>query len=61
MPLSEFFPVPEFVRDWLQGMDLPYSGFEAGGEPGAWAVLAAFLAFEALLFWWTRPIKEADA
>ena len=32
VPLSEFFPVPEFVRDWLQGMDLPYSGFEAGGD-----------------------------
>jgi apolipoprotein N-acyltransferase len=32
VPLSEFFPVPEFVRDWLQGMDLPYSGFEAGSD-----------------------------
>lgn len=32
VPLSEFFPVPEFVRDWLQGMELPYSGFEAGGD-----------------------------
>jgi apolipoprotein N-acyltransferase len=32
VPLSESFPVPEFFRDWLQGMDLPYSGFEAGGD-----------------------------
>jgi apolipoprotein N-acyltransferase len=32
VPLSENFPVPEFVRGWLQGMDLPYSGFEAGGD-----------------------------
>jgi len=32
VPLSESFPVPDFVRDWLQGMDLPYSGFEAGGD-----------------------------
>jgi apolipoprotein N-acyltransferase len=32
VPLSEYFPVPEFVRDWLQGMELPYSGFEAGGD-----------------------------
>jgi apolipoprotein N-acyltransferase len=32
VPLSEFFPVPEFFRDWLRGMDLPYSGFEAGGD-----------------------------
>lgn len=31
VPLSEFFPVPEFMRDWLKGMELPYSGFEAGG------------------------------
>ena len=32
VPLSEYFPVPEFVSNWLQGMDLPYSGFEAGGD-----------------------------
>jgi apolipoprotein N-acyltransferase len=32
VPLAEFFPVPDFIRDWLQGMDLPYSGFEAGGD-----------------------------
>lgn len=32
VPFSEFFPVPEWVRGWLRGMDLPYSGFEAGGS-----------------------------
>lgn len=32
VPFSEFFPVPERVRGWLRGMDLPYSGFEAGGR-----------------------------
>ena len=32
VPLAEFFPVPDFIRDWLQGMELPYSGFEAGGD-----------------------------
>lgn len=32
VPLSESFPVPDFVRGWLKGMDLPYSGFEAGGD-----------------------------
>lgn len=32
VPLSEFFPLPEFMRNWLKGMDLPYSGFEAGGD-----------------------------
>lgn len=32
VPLAEFFPLPEFMRDWLKGMDLPYSGFEAGGD-----------------------------
>jgi apolipoprotein N-acyltransferase len=32
VPLAEFFPVPEWMRDWLKGMDLPYSGFEAGGD-----------------------------
>lgn len=32
VPLSEFFPVPELIRDWLKGMELPYSGFEAGAH-----------------------------
>jgi apolipoprotein N-acyltransferase len=32
VPLSEYFPVPEFMRNWLKGMELPYSGFEAGGD-----------------------------
>ncbi len=31
VPLSESFPVPKFIRDWLKGLDLPYSGFEPGG------------------------------
>jgi apolipoprotein N-acyltransferase len=30
VPLSESFPVPKFIRDWLKGLDLPYSGFQAG-------------------------------
>jgi apolipoprotein N-acyltransferase len=30
VPFSEYFPVPTWVSDWLQGMDLPYSGFKAG-------------------------------
>jgi apolipoprotein N-acyltransferase len=33
VPFSELFPdVPEGVRRWLQGMELPYSGFNAGAE-----------------------------
>lgn len=32
VPFAEVFPVPEFVRGWLKGMDLPYSGFRAGLE-----------------------------
>ena len=32
VPLAEFFPVPDWMRDWLKGMDLPYSGFEPGGD-----------------------------
>jgi apolipoprotein N-acyltransferase len=31
VPFVEFFPVPEFVRDWLRFMDLPYSAFTHGG------------------------------
>lgn len=30
VPLGEYFPVPEWALDWLKGMDLPYSGFQAG-------------------------------
>ncbi|MET0535081.1 MAG: apolipoprotein N-acyltransferase [Steroidobacter sp.] len=30
VPFSEYFPVPKWVAKWLQGMDLPYSGFKAG-------------------------------
>lgn len=32
VPLSEYFPVPDFVREWLRGLDLPYSGFEPGAR-----------------------------
>jgi len=35
-------------------------GADSAGEPGAWAVLGAYLLFEALLFWWTRPGKTPD-
>jgi apolipoprotein N-acyltransferase len=31
VPFAEIFPaVPKWARDWLRGMDLPYSGFKAG-------------------------------
>jgi hypothetical protein len=36
-------------------------GFDIAGEAGAWGVLAAVLLFEALLFWWTRPLRGDDA
>jgi apolipoprotein N-acyltransferase len=32
VPLSEYFPIPAFLQDWLRGMELPYSGFEAGAR-----------------------------
>jgi apolipoprotein N-acyltransferase len=32
VPLSEYFPIPDFMSDWLRGMELPYSGFEAGAR-----------------------------
>ena len=35
VPFSEYFPVPKRVRDWLRGMELPYSGFKAGIEDQA--------------------------
>src|SRR5690606_17512415 len=32
VPFSKFFPVPDWVKEWLRGMELPYSGFEAGAQ-----------------------------
>ena len=31
VPFAEFFPVPEFVREWLRVMSLPYADFTRGG------------------------------
>ena len=31
VPFAEFFPVPDFVRSWLQLMSLPYADFTRGG------------------------------
>lgn len=30
VPFGEYFPVPNFVRDWLKAMQLPYSDIQAG-------------------------------
>lgn len=30
VPFAEYFPVPNFIRNWLKLMDLPYSDLEAG-------------------------------
>jgi apolipoprotein N-acyltransferase len=30
VPFGEYFPVPDFVRDWLRLMSLPYSDIEPG-------------------------------
>jgi len=30
VPFTEFFPVPQFVRDWLRLMNLPYADFNHG-------------------------------
>jgi len=32
VPFGEFFPVPNFVREWLRVMSMPYSDFERGGR-----------------------------
>lgn len=32
VPFAELFPVPVWVKEWLRGMELPYSGFEAGAR-----------------------------
>lgn len=32
VPFGEFFPVPDFIREWLRLMNLPHSDFERGGR-----------------------------
>lgn len=32
VPFAEFFPVPDFVRQWMRLMSLPYSDFTRGGD-----------------------------
>ncbi|MCP1728559.1 apolipoprotein N-acyltransferase [Natronospira proteinivora] len=32
VPFGEFFPVPDFIRNWMRMMSLPYSDFERGGK-----------------------------
>ena len=32
VPFAEFFPVPQFVRNWLRLMSLPYSDFTRGAS-----------------------------
>lgn len=43
VPFGEYFPVPDFVREWLRLMNLPYSDFETG-EDGSALVLSPDLA-----------------
>ncbi|MDQ2069910.1 apolipoprotein N-acyltransferase [Natronospira bacteriovora] len=32
VPFGEFFPVPDFVREWMRVLSMPYSDFERGGR-----------------------------
>ena len=51
VPFGEFFPVPQFVRDWMKLMSLPYTDFVPGesGQPALPAggvQLAATICYE---------------
>lgn len=51
VPFGEYFPVPQFVRQWLRLMSLPYSDFTPGGteQPPLAAggqLLAASICYE---------------
>ena len=53
VPFGEYFPVPDFVRDWLRLMNLPYSDFEAGEGSNALKVsddltVAMMICYEAV-------------
>jgi apolipoprotein N-acyltransferase len=67
VPFAEFFPVPDFVRQWMRLMSLPYSDFTRGGDnqpplPAAGLNLGATVCYEdaygsALL----EVLRKADA
>lgn len=53
VPFGEYFPVPDFVRDWLRLMNLPYSDFESGEGSNALKVsddltVAMMICYEAV-------------
>lgn len=53
VPFGEYFPVPDFVRDWLRLMNLPYSDFETGDDGSALEIspglsVAMMICYEAV-------------
>lgn len=53
VPFGEYFPVPDFVRDWLRLMSLPYSDFETGEDGSALKIspglsVAVMICYEAV-------------
>lgn len=51
VPFAEFFPVPDFVREWMRLMSLPYSDFTRGSKrqeplPAGGLTLAASICYE---------------
>lgn len=53
VPFGEYFPVPDFVRNWLRLMNLPYSDFETGEDGSALKIspelsVAVMICYEAV-------------
>ncbi|HEX7046439.1 MAG TPA: apolipoprotein N-acyltransferase [Gammaproteobacteria bacterium] len=53
VPFGEYFPVPDFVREWLRLMNLPYSDFETGTDGSALKIssslsVAVMICYEAV-------------
>jgi apolipoprotein N-acyltransferase len=51
VPFGEFFPVPQFVRDWMKLMSLPYTDFVPGAPdqpplPAGGVLLGATICYE---------------
>lgn len=51
VPFGEYFPVPQFVREWARLMSLPYSDFDAGAQvqaplAAAGTTLSASICYE---------------
>ncbi len=50
VPFGEYFPVPDFVREWMRLRNLPYSDYTAGGDDQAPLAVAGQLVAASICY-----------